>query len=57
MDIFSILYKTRVSFGIPGIIYNAAEPIPDFFQELSTKLPQPAQSVQTSSSYTIEKWS
>ena len=31
--------------GVPGIIFNAAEPIPDFFQELSTELPQLAQVV------------
>ena len=41
IDVFSIQYKTRVSLGVPGIILNAAEPIPDFFQELSTELPQP----------------
>ena len=29
--------------GVPEIIFNAAEPIPDFFQELSTELPQLAQ--------------
>ena len=40
---FSIQYKTRVSLGVPGIILNAAEPFPDFFQELSTVLPHLAQ--------------
>ena len=42
IDVLSIQYKTRLSLGVPEIIFNAAEPIPDFFQELSTKLPQPA---------------
>ena len=32
-----------MSLGVPGIIFNAAEPITDFFQELSTELPQLAQ--------------
>ena len=43
MDMFSIWYNTRVSLGVPGIILNSAEPIPEFLQELSTELPQLAQ--------------
>ena len=36
-------YKIRVSWGVPGIICNAVQPIPDILQELSTELPRLAQ--------------
>ena len=36
----SIQCKTHVSLGIPEIIFNAAQPNPDFFQEFNTELLQ-----------------
>ena len=42
IDVFSIKYKTRLSLGVADISFDAAEPVPDFFQELRAKLPQPS---------------
>ena len=38
-----MFYPSSLSLGVPETIFHAAEPIPDFFQEFSTELPQLAQ--------------
>ena len=41
IDVLSIQCKTRLSLGVDDISFDATEPVPDFFQELRAKLPQP----------------